>query len=676
MHPQFPYLFRPAPFGFVTLRNRIVMGSMHTGLEDLNDGYRKLAAYFRERAKGGAGLIITGGISPNFAGRTSPFAASLNFPWQVSKHRRITDAVHEEGGAIVMQLLHAGRYAYHPFPVAPSAIQSPISKFKPRALSQRGIESTISDFARSARYARAAGYDGVEIMGSEGYFLHEWMVPRTNHRTDEYGGSFINRIRLPLEVVKRIRLVCGPDFLIVYRIPVIDLVEQGMTFDETVQFARALEKSGVHILNSGIGWHESRVPTIATKVPRGAFVEFTRKLHGAVKIPVIATNRINTPEVAEQVLKEGSADFVSLARPFLADPAFPNKARDGKSASINTCIGCNQSCLDHIFERKRASCLVNPQAAYETERVVQPAVRRLKIAVVGAGPAGLSASTTLAARGHSVTLFEASSTIGGQFRLAREIPGKDEFAETLRYFTNRIQETGVVLKLGETASAESLAAFDEVVIASGVKPRKIALQKSQDPRVVSYPDLISGKVPVGRSIAIVGAGGIGFDVAEYCLKADERGDDYEKRLASFFAEWGVDRTLASPGGLIAAAKPAHPRKIYLLQRKEKFGTTLGKTTGWIHRAGLKKNGVEMIGQVEYRGLWEQGLVIATPSGERKLEVDQIVICAGQESVTDVAEVLERGGKRPHRIGGAKLAGELDAARAIREGFLLGLELGN
>jgi 2,4-dienoyl-CoA reductase (NADPH2) len=701
MNARYSHLFQPLEFGFLRLKNRIIMGSMHTGLEDLYDGYRKLAAYFEERARGGVGLIITGGISPNFSGMTSPFASTLQYPWQVKKHARVTDAVHRAGGKIALQILHAGRYAYHPFSVAPSRIQSPITPFKPFSLGKWGIEKNIRDFANCARLARAAGYDGVEIMGSEGYFLHEWTVARTNQRDDKYGGSFINRIRFPLEVVRRIRLVCGPNFLLIYRISIIDLVEQGMDWDEVIQFARALEKAGVHVLNSGIGWHEARVPTIATSVPRAAFTKITKRLREAVKIPVVATNRINDPKVAETILAEGDADLVSLARPFLADPEWALKAWQGRETEINTCIACNQSCLDHIFQHKRVSCLVNPRAGHETEKFLVKSSEPKKIAVVGAGPAGLAASVFLSEKGHAVTLFEKRSEIGGQFNLAKKIPGKEEFSEALRYYLKQIELHRVNLRLGVEATVESLAEFSEVVIATGVIPREIPLQKAADPRVVSYQDLISGKVKPGKRVAVIGAGGIGFDVAEYCL-AGEHLDHPELRpslnRAEFFKEWDIDSDVKVRGGLLADQKREREksrssdgsdqiendstRKVFLLQRKKRFGETLGKTTGWIHRLNLKRHAVEMIGNISrYVRMTEEGLEIEISSADGKrvekvltLKVDQVVVCAGQESDQALSLRLNSLGKSFHRIGGAERAGEIDAARAIREAFDLALKI--
>ncbi len=698
-HQLYPNLFAKLDLGPFTLPNRVVMGSMHTGLEEVRGGFDRLAAYYGERAKGGVGLIITGGISPNFSGRVSPLGPQLSWPWQLKKHQKITDTVHHYGGKIAMQILHAGRYAYHPFSVAPSRIKSPITPFKPFALGKFGLHKTVQDFANCARMARRAGYDGVEIMGSEGYLLHTFTSPRTNRRADDYGGAFVNRIRLPLEIVREIRRTCGRDFLIVYRISLLDLVEGGMEWEETVQFARALERAGVNVLNSGIGWHEARIPTIATSVPRAAFTEATRRLKSSVKIPLVAVNRINTPEIAESVLARGDADLVSLARPMLADPEWTRKAWTGKSEEINTCIACNQACLDHIFERKTATCLVNPRAGHETEISEAKAERPARVAVVGAGPAGLSFAVEAAKRGHRVTLFEKRPQIGGQFDLARKIPGKEEFNETIRYFKKMLEKHGVDVRLGAEARLSELvnaskakadvfsrdanpadaAKFDAVVIAAGVVPRSIPLIESaranRDPRVVSYEELLNGRVAPGNRVAIIGAGGIGFDVATFLAAPADHALSLEP--AAFFAHWGI--RLEARGGVegVKAIPAASPRKIFLLQRKdERVGARLGKTTGWIHRRQLLDQGVEMIAGVQYGDLDRDGLCIERgEEGKRPLEVDQVVVCAGQVSENRLFGELEAAGVRAFLIGGAKEAGELDAKRAIDQGVRLaaGLE---
>lgn len=699
-HQQYPYLFTPKNFSEegkglnLRLKNRIVMGSMHTGLEDENDGYQKLAAFYEERAKGGVGLIITGGLSPNWRGKLTPFGATLMYPFQVKKHRRVTDAVHKEGGKIALQILHAGRYAYHPFSAAPSRIQSPITPFKPFALTKWGIRKTISDFARCASLAQKSGYDGVEVMGSEGYFLHEFTVHHTNKRTDEYGGSFINRIRLPLEVVRRIRLICGPNFLIIYRISLLDLISNGLQSDEIIQFARALEKAGVNILNSGIGWHEARVPTIATSVPRANFTKMTRMLKESVKIPVIASNRINTPEVAEKVLSEGDADFVSMARPMLADPEFALKAWTGRADEINTCIACNQSCLDHIFLQKRASCLVNPEAGYETERVLQEASLKKNIAVVGAGPAGLAVSIYLSRRGHQVTVFERRNEIGGQFNLAKNIPGKEEFYETIRYFKVQIERRKIKLNLNTEATETLLKEFDEVVFSSGVIPREIeCLKKEREnggTRIVSYDEILSGKIKVKDKVAILGAGGIGFDMAHFVLKQNKNPNpsiflEGESARKNYFKEWKID-FLNNKFFEKNEEKEfeSNQKEIYLLQRKTRFGETLGKTTGWIHRLTLRKNNVKFIGGVvQYLEMSDAGFQFLKQSKDKKseptletLSVEQVIVCAGQESETSLFEAFQKKfpEKKSHLIGGALNAGEIDAARAIREALFLALKI--
>jgi 2,4-dienoyl-CoA reductase (NADPH2) len=681
-HQLYPNLFKPLNVGPFELPNRVVMGSMHTGLEE--GGFDKQAAFYAERAKGGVGLIITGGIAPNFVGRVSPLAAQLSWPWQVKKHAQITEAVHAYGGRIIMQILHAGRYAYNPFCVAPSRIKSPISRFKPFALGKFGLGKTVIDFANSARLAKRAGYDGVEIMGSEGYLLHQFVAPRTNKRMDNYGGSFVNRIRLPLEIVRRIRLSCGPDFLIMYRISLLDLVEGGMEWEETIQFARALEKAGVNVLNTGIGWHEARIPTIMTSVPRAAFTEATHRLKPLVNIPLVAVNRINMPEVAEGILERGEADLVSLARPMLADPEWTRKAWTGRRDEINTCIACNQACLDHIFERKIASCLVNPRAARELEILEKKVKKSSRVAVIGAGPAGLSFSVEAAKRGHKVTLIEKRAEFGGQFELARKIPGKEEFNETLRYFRTMIAKYGVELRLNSEAKTDDLksAGFDAVVVAAGVRPRSIPLlekaRAAKDPRVVSYDELISGKVQPGKRVAIIGAGGIGFDVAAFLEAPFEKSPSLDPK--AFFENWGIQ--YGARGGVEGVK--AHPlssgRTVYLLQRKdEKLGKRLGKTTGWAHRSQLLAQGTKMLKGVNYgdldsEGLWIERTIDGAVKKER-LDVDQVVVCAGQESENRLFSELEAVGVRTFIIGGAKEAGELDAKRAIEQGVRLaeGLE---
>jgi 2,4-dienoyl-CoA reductase (NADPH2) len=684
-HQLYPNLFKPLNVGPFELPNRIIMGSMHTGLEEGKDSYVKQAAFFGERAKGGVGLIITGGISPNFVGRVSPLASQLSWPWQVKHHEKITEAVHAYGGRIALQILHAGRYAYNPFCVAPSRIKSPISRFKPWALGKFGIKKTIHDFANTARLAKRAQYDGVEIMGSEGYFLHQFTAPRTNKRTDEYGGSFVNRIRLPLEIVRRVRLVCGPDFLIIYRISLLDLIEGGLTWDETVQFARALEKAGVNVLNTGIGWHESRIPTIMTSVPRAAFAEATHRLKPLVKVPLVAVNRINMPEVAEGILARGEADMVSLARPMLADPEWARKAWTGRRDEINTCIACNQACLDQIFERKVASCLVNPRACHETEIKESTTKKAARVAVVGAGPAGLSFSVEAAKRGHRVTIFEQRAEFGGQFDLARKIPGKEEFNETLRYYRTMIAKHGIELLVNTEARVDVLKAggYDAVVVAAGVRPRSIPLldkaRAAKDPRVVAYDELIRGKVAPGERVAIIGAGGIGFDVAAFL--AAPRGRSLSLDPKSFFEHWGI--SYAARGG-VEGVKPhalSSGREIYLLQRKdERLGIRLGKTTGWAHRKQLVDQGIHMLQGVQYGDLDATGLWIdRTVDGVSKkehLDVDQVVVCAGQESENRLFGELELAGLRTYLIGGAKQAGELDAKRAIEQGVRLAADLEN
>ena len=640
---------------------------MHTGLEDRARDYPKLAAYFAERARGGAGLLVSGGIAPNRAGWAKPFAGKLSSSHEVDRHRLVTGAVHEAGGRICMQILHTGRYAYHPFPVAPSAIRAPINRFKPRALSADGVRDQIADFVNCAVLARDAGYDGVEIMGSEGYFINEFLVPRTNHRKDEWGGSLENRARLALEIVRQTRAAVGEKFIIIFRISGIDLVEEGGTGAEVEWLASQMEGAGASMLNTGIGWHEARIPTIAGVVPRGAFGWVSARIKAATRLPVIATNRFNTAEDAEAVLAGGAADLVSMARPLLADPELPRKAAEGRDDEINTCIACNQGCLDRVFKNQRATCLVNPRAAYETELRIEPAARRKRVAVVGAGPAGLACATTLAERGHDVSLFEQAHEIGGQFRYAREVPGKADFHDTLRYFARRIALHDVRLRVNTRASAAALLSdgFDEFVISSGVVPRVPQIEGIGHEKVISYPDLLSGAREAGESVAIIGAGGIGFDVAAFLTHG----------AADYFEEWGIDRTLIARGGLLPQKPVPARRRVYLLQRKEgKPGVDLGKTTGWIHRTALKHRGVIMRPGVSYRRIDGDGLHLSGESGDEVLAVDHIIVCAGQESVNGLAAELASGGRPVHVIGGALLAAELDAERAIREGVTLAASL--
>jgi 2,4-dienoyl-CoA reductase (NADPH2) len=677
----YPHLLAPLDLGFTILKNRVLMGSMHLGLEEARDGFQRLAAFYAERARGGVGLIVTGGISPNDEGRPMPGGARMTTPEEAEKHRVVTRAVHDAGGKIAMQILHFGRYAYHPDLVAPSAIRAPINKFKPHALTGAEIEKTIEDFANAAALAQSAGYDGVEIMGSEGYLINEFIAGRTNQRDDDWGGSYENRIRFPLEIVRRVRDRVGTNFILIFRLSMLDLVEDGSTPDEVVQFAQALEAAGVTILNTGIGWHEARIPTIAAKVPRAAFAWVTGRLKGKVGIPLVATNRINTPEVAEEILASGQADMISMARPFLADPDFVKKAQEGRADEINTCIGCNQACLDHVFAGKITSCLVNPWACNETLLIETPAPASPPIAVVGAGPAGLSFAVTAARRGFDVTLFDAASEIGGQFNVAKRVPGKEEFFETLRYFGKQIEQTGVKLRLNTPVSAEMLiqAGFRHVVLATGVTPRTPQFEGVTHEKVVGYLDVLGGR-GLGRSVAVIGAGGIGFDVAEYLLQ-----DGVSPSLdpARFFAEWGVDATGAARGGLTTPSLTAPnltaplgetpARKIFLLQRKEtKVGEGLGKTTGWIHRASLKARGVEMLSGVTYRKVDDAGLHIAVDGAQRILPVDHVVLCAGQEPRRDLQAGLEAAGARVDLIGGADVAAELDAKRAIKQGAELAL----
>ncbi|GLW53537.1 NADPH-dependent 2,4-dienoyl-CoA reductase [Kitasatospora phosalacinea] len=666
MTAAYPHLLAPLDLGFTTLPNRVVMGSMHVGLEEAEHGFERMAAFYAERARGGVGLIVTGGIAPNEAGRPWAGGAKLTTGAEAAEHRTVTDAVHAAGGKIALQILHFGRYAYHPDLVAPSALQAPISPYVPHELTAEQIEQTIEDFARCAELARSAGYDGVEVMGSEGYLINEFTAAQTNHRTDEWGGSYENRMRFPVEVVRRVRERVGPDFILVYRLSMLDLVPGGSTFDEVVRLAREVEAAGATIINTGIGWHEARVPTIATSVPRGAYAWVTRKLMGQVGVPLVTTNRINTPEVAEELLATGHADLVSLARPMLADPAFVNKAAAGTPEAINTCIGCNQACLDHTFSAKVTSCLVNPRACHETELVLAPTRRAKRIAVVGAGPAGLAFATSAADRGHRVTLFDAADEIGGQLNVARRVPGKQEFDETLRYYRHELARTGVELRLGTTVGADGLTGWDEVVLATGVTPRTPAIDGVDHPSVLGYLDVLRDGAKVGDSVAVIGAGGIGFDVAEY-LTDPGSGD--------FLAQWGVDRSYAGPGGLAEPERPASPRRVFLLQRKEgKVGAGLGKTTGWIHRTELRHRGVVMVPGVEYRRIDDEGLHVTVNGEEQVLPVDHVVLCAGQEPRRDLLDALRERGVEPHLIGGADLAAELDAKRAIDQGTRLAAAL--
>lgn len=672
---DYPHLLAPLDLGFTTLKNRVLMGSMHVGLEEAPGGYERMAAFYAERAKGGVGLIVTGGISPNDAGLTFAGGNKLDTLQEAEKHKVVTQAVHDAGGKIALQILHTGRYSYQPDIVAPSAIQAPINPSKPHALTSAEVQQTIADFVNCAKLAQYAGYDGVEIMGSEGYLINEFIVARTNHRDDEWGGSYENRIRFPIEIVKRTRAEVGENFIIIYRLSMLDLVEGGSSFEEVVQLAQAIEKAGATIINTGIGWHEARIPTIATKVPRAAFTWVTEKLKGLVKVPLITSNRINTPEMAEHVLAAGHADMVSMARPMLADAFFVQKAEQGRSDEINTCIGCNQACLDHIFSMKIASCLVNPRACHETELIFKEATQTKKIAVIGAGPAGLSFATYAAERGHQVTIFEASNQIGGQFNIAKTIPGKEEFYETLRYFKRQIElQPNIKLVLNHTASFEQLlnADFDDVVVATGVTPRQLDIAGINHPKVLSYIEVLKERKPVGQRVAIIGAGGIGFDTAEYLSHEGESGSLNPEK---FYDEWGIDTNYAHVGGLKAAKVEESPREIYLLQRKaSSVGAGLGKTTGWIHRTGLKNRDVKMIAGASYDLIDDQGLHITVNGQSTVLEVDHVVICAGQESYTAMYEQLQAAGKNVHLIGGAKEAGELDAKRAIRQGAELAAKI--
>ena len=673
---KYPRLLAPLDLGFTKLKNRVLMGSMHTGLEEAPNGFERMAAYFAERAKGEVGLIVTGGVAPNEAGCVAPGAAKLTTEAEVEQHQIITEAVHLADGKIAMQILHAGRYAFHENLVSASDIKAPINFFKPRALDPKQIKQHINDYADCALLARKAGYDGVEIMGSEGYLINQFIVSKTNNRTDDWGGSFENRIRFPVEIVRCVREKVGPDFIIIYRLSMIDLVKKGSSWEEVVALAQKIEQAGVTIINTGIGWHEARVPTIATAVPRAAFTWVTAKLKGQVSVPLVTSNRINTPEVAEEVLTRGDADMISMARPFLADPDFVKKSSEDRGDEINTCIGCNQACLDHIFLGQISSCLVNPRACHETELQYRSATDKKKIAVVGAGPAGLSFATVAAHRGHAVTLFEQSPIIGGQFNMANQIPGKEEFNETLRYYKKQLGLTGVATRLQTKATTERLLEekFDEVILATGVTPRTPDIEGIDHPKVLSYVDVLLHKKAVGRRVAIIGAGGIGFDVAQY-ITHQKLSTSLD--LDAFLKEWGVDKEYHHPGGLLPSRPriPAAVRDVYLLQRKaSKIGETLGKTTGWIHRVTLKQRKVLMINGVTYNRINDQGLHITLKDAPKVLEVDTVITCAGQEPLRDLEGELKNAGMPVHLIGGADLAVELDAKRAIDQGARLAAEI--
>ena len=668
----YPHLLAPLDLGFTRLKNRVIMGSMHTGLEEAKNGFERLAAYYAERARGGVGLIVTGGISPNQQGLTFSGAAALDKADKVAQHRLVTDAVHQAGSKICMQILHTGRYSYSPNAIAPSAIKAPINAFIPKAVSSEEIEQQIEDFAYSAKLAQQAGYDGVEVMGSEGYFLNQFIVTRTNQRDDKWGGSYDNRTRLAIEVVKRVRAAVGEKFIIIYRLSMLDLVPEGSNLSEVIQLGKAIEQAGASIINTGIGWHEARIPTIATKVPRAAFTWVTHAVRKHLTVPVITSNRINTPAVAERVLANGDADLISMARPFLADPEFVNKAAANQAERINTCIGCNQACLDHVFNGKTSSCLVNPRACEETRIIIAPTQAIKTIAIVGAGPAGLACAVTAAERGHKVTLYDAASEIGGQFNIAKRIPGKEEFSETLRYFEVRLAELNVEVKLNTSLTTQALNQMqvDELVLATGVSPRQLALPGHNHAKVLNYLEVIKG-VNVGPKVAIIGAGGIGFDVAEFLTHGTH---EPSTNVTQFMSQWGIDMTMQARGGVAEIPQniEASPREIYLLQRKtSKVGAGLGKTTGWVHRTGLQQKKVNMLAGCEYQAIDDQGLHLTVGGEAQVLDVDHIIVCAGQ----DPNQSLSQGLERPyHLIGGAQKASQLDAKRAIRQGTLLAIEL--
>lgn len=672
-HKLYPHLLEPLDLGFTQLKNRVLMGSMHTNLEEHPGGYERLAAYFGERAKGGVGLMVTGGIAPNWESGGLPNAAQITTEEEIAGHSLVTRAVHNEGGKICMQILHTGRYAYHPKAIAPSALQAPIAPFPPKELTPEEIDSQIEDFVQCSLNARKAGYDGVEIMGSEGYFINQFIVAKTNHRDDDWGGRYENRIRLPIEVIRRVREKTGKDFIIIYRLSMLDLVEGGSSWDEIVELGKEIEKAGATIINTGIGWHEARIPTIATMVPRAAFTWVTAKIRKELSVPVITSNRINMPEVAETVLARGDADMVSMARPLLADPEWVKKAEEGRADEINTCIACNQACLDHAFELKLVSCLVNPRACHETELNYLPTDKPKRLAVVGAGPAGLSFATTAAYRGHDVTLFEAADKIGGQFNIAKQVPGKEEFHETLRYFQRQLELTGVNLKLNTRVSASELenSDFDEIIVATGVTPRTPDIEGLDHPKVLTYLDVFRG-AKVGKTVAVIGAGGIGFDLSEFIT---QKGPSHSLDVEAFMKDWGVDMSLSNRGGLAASGsrEEESSREVYLLQRKKtKPGATLGKTTGWIHRTEMVKRGVKMVPSCEYHKVDDSGLHVSIDGEPKVLDVDNVVICAGQLPLRELADTIIS--KPVHLIGGADVAAELDAKRAINQGARLAAEI--